>query len=383
VSTPALVIAGTELRRALRDRSLIITVVVGPIVLAAIISLALGSSSFEATIGVVDDDGSPLSSAFAAGLAGVDEDGLAFEAIDSVGAARRQVADGDVDAAIVVPSGFAASLAGTPAPLDVLTSSDAVIAGEVAQSVAGGFAARVDAGRLAAAATVLRGADAPSVDELAAIELPVTVDQRGTGDSVSPAAYFAPAMGLLFLFFAIGGIARSLLRERRTGVLDRMRVAPVTTTDILVGKAIFTFTAGLLGLLVIWAATHVALGADWGAPLGVVALIVAATLAITGIAGLIAAVAPTEQAADGLATGLALLFALVGGSFVPVEDLPDVFGALSLFSPNGLALRGFTELNSADASPVDVLPDVLALLAWAVVAGAVAARRLPHRLEAR
>ncbi|HKH04360.1 MAG TPA: ABC transporter permease [Acidimicrobiales bacterium] len=383
MSTPALVIAGTELRRALRDRSLIITVVVGPIVLAAIISLALGSSSFEATIGVVDDDGSPLSSAFAAGLAGVDEDGLAFEAIDSVGAARRQVADGDVDAAIVVPSGFAASLAGTPAPLDVLTSSDAVIAGEVAQSVAGGFAARVDAGRLAAAATVLRGADAPSVDELAAIELPVTVDQRGTGDSVSPAAYFAPAMGLLFLFFAIGGIARSLLRERRTGVLDRMRVAPVTTTDILVGKAIFTFTAGLLGLLVIWAATHVALGADWGAPLGVVALIVAATLAITGIAGLIAAVAPTEQAADGLATGLALLFALVGGSFVPVEDLPDVFGALSLFSPNGLALRGFTELNSADASPVDVLPDVLALLAWAVVAGAVAARRLPHRLEAR
>jgi ABC-2 type transport system permease protein len=383
VSTPALVIAGTELRRALRDRSLIITVVVGPIVLAAIISLALGSSSFEATIGVVDEDGSPLSSAFAAGLAGADEDGLAFEAIDSVGAARRQVADGDVDAAIVVPSGFAASLAGTPAPLDVLTSSDAVIAGEVAQSVAGGFAARVDAGRLAAAATVLRGADAPSVDELAAIELPVTVDQRGTGDSVSPAAYFAPAMGLLFLFFAIGGIARSLLRERRTGVLDRMRVAPVTTTDILVGKAIFTFTAGLLGLLVIWAATHVALGADWGAPLGVVALIVAATLAVTGIAGLIAAVAPTEQAADGLATGLALLFALVGGSFVPVEDLPDVFGALSLFSPNGLALRGFTELNSADAPPVDVLPDVLALLAWAVVAGAVAARRLPHRLEAR
>ena len=383
MSTPALVIAGTELRRALRDRSLIITVVVGPIVLAAIIGLALGSSSFEATIGVVDEDGSPLSSGFAAGLAGADEDGLAFEAIDSVGAARRQVADGDVDAAIVVPSGFAASLAGTPAPLDVLTSSDAVIAGEVAQSVADGFAARVDAGRLAAAATVLRGADAPSVDELAAIELPVTVDQRGTGDSVSPAAYFAPAMGLLFLFFAVGGIARSLLRERRTGVLDRMRVAPVTTTDILVGKAIFTFTAGLLGLLVIWAATHVALGADWGAPLGVVALIVAATLAVTGIAGLIAAVASTEQAADGLATGLALLFALVGGSFVPLEDLPDVFGPLSLFSPNGLALRGFTELNSADAPPVDVLPDVLALLAWAVVAGAVAARRLPHRLEAR
>lgn len=383
MSTPALVIAGTELRRALRDRSLIITVVVGPIVLAAIIGLALGSSSFEATIGVVDEDRSPLSSGFAAGLAGADEDGLAFEAIDSVGAARRQVADGDVDAAIVVPSGFAASLAGTPAPLDVLTSSDAVIAGEVAQSVADGFAARVDAGRLARAATVLRGADAPSVDELAAIELPVTVDQRGTGDSVSPAAYFAPAMGLLFLFFAVGGIARSLLRERRTGVLDRMRVAPVTTTDILVGKAIFTFTAGLLGLLVIWAATHVALGADWGAPLGVVALIVAATLAVTGIAGLIAAVAPTEQAADGLATGLALLFALVGGSFVPLEDLPDVFGPLSLFSPNGLALRGFTELNSADAPPVDVLPDVLALLAWALVAGTVAALRLPHRLDAR
>jgi ABC-2 type transport system permease protein len=380
---PALVIAGTELRRALRNRSLLIAAVIGPIVLAAIISLALGTSSFEASIGVVDEDGSPVSSGFAEGLTAADADGLTFEAIESTDLARRMVDDGDVGAAIVVPAGFGASLAATPGTLEVLTSNDAAIAGEVARAVADGFAARVDAGRLAAAATVLRGADPPPADELAAIELPIAVEQRPAGDSVSPAAYFAPAMGLLFLFFTVGGIARSLLRERRAGILDRMRVAPVTTTDILVGKAVFTFTLGLLSLLVIWAATYVTLGADWGAPLGVLMLLVAATLAVTGIAGLIAAVARTEQAADGLATGVALVFALVGGSFIPVGNLPEAFGTLSLLSPNGVALRGFTELSSADAAPADVLPHVGALLLWAVVAGTLAALLLPRRLASR
>jgi ABC-2 type transport system permease protein len=133
---------------------------------------------------------------------------------------------------------------------------------------------------------------------------------------------------------------------------------------------------------VIWVATSVGLGADWGDPVGVVLLIVAAALAVAGIAGAIAALARTEQSADSLATMVAFLFALVGGAFIPPGDMPAALQRLSLLTPTGWALRGFAELSAANGDVADIAPHVLALLAWGLGAGLVAARLLPRRLGA-
>jgi ABC-2 type transport system permease protein len=379
----ALLIAGTDLTRRLRNRSFVSQAVVGPIVLAAIISLAFGGGSLvDTTIGVVDADGSDASRGLVSGLEQASSDELRFETVDSVGAARPRVADDDLGAAIVVPAGFAASLASAdPASLEVLTSSDDPISADVARSVAATVADRADAARLAVATSGVLGTPPPDADALAAIDLPVTVDVTGTGGDVSPAAYFGPAMGLLFLFLSVGVMARDLLVEERTRLIDRLRAGPVGDGAILVGKGVSVLAIGVSSLLVIWAVTSRALGADWGDPLGVLVLIVAAALAVAGIAGLIAAVARTEQQADTLATTLAFVFALVGGAFIPPGLMPAALRALSLFTPTGAALHGFAELSAGEGTLVDVVPYVLALLGWAVGAGLVAARLLPRRLS--
>lgn len=379
----ALLIAGTDLTRRLRNRSFVSQAVVGPIVLAAIISLAFGGGSLvDTTIGVVDADGSDASRGLVSGLEQASSDELRFETVDSVGAARPRVADDDLGAAIVVPAGFAASLASAdPASLEVLTSSDDPISADVARSVAATVADRADAARLAVATSGVLGTSPPDADALAAIDLPVTVDVTGTGGDVSPAAYFGPAMGLLFLFLSVGVMARDLLVDERTRLIDRLRAGPVGDGAILVGKGVSVLAIGVSSLLVIWAVTSRALDADWGDPLGVLVLIVAAALAVAGIAGLIAAVARTEQQADTLATTLAFVFALVGGAFIPPGLMPAALRALSLFTPTGAALHGFAELSAGEGTLVDVVPYVLALLGWAVGAGLVAARLLPRRLS--
>jgi ABC-2 type transport system permease protein len=379
----ALLIAGTDLTRRLRNRSFVSQAVVGPIVLAAIIGLAFGGGSLvDTTIGVVDADGSDASRGLVSGLEQASSDELRFETVDSVGAARPRVADDDLGAAIVVPAGFAASLASAdPASLEVLTSSDDPISADVARSVAATVADRADAARLAVATSGVLGTSPPDADALAAIDLPVTVDVTGTGGDVSPAAYFGPAMGLLFLFLSVGVMARDLLVDERTRLIDRLRAGPVGDGAILVGKGVSVLAIGVSSLLVIWAVTSLALDADWGDPLGVLVLIVAAALAVAGIAGLIAAVARTEQQADTLATTLAFVFALVGGAFIPPGLMPAALRALSLFTPTGAALHGFAELSAGEGTLVDVVPYVLALLGWAVGAGLVAARLLPRRLS--
>lgn len=380
----ARLVAAADLRRRVRRRTFFLTAVVGPVVLATIISLAFGDTGFDATIGLVDDDGSELSERFVDGVTGAGTDGLSFTVLGSAGEARAAVDDGDVGAAVVVPTGFAASLeTDSPDDLVVVTSSDGVVSAEVARAVAATFTDRANAARLAAATSVAAGGPVPAPAVLAGIDLPVQVDTTGTGGDVSPAAYFGPSMGLLFLFLSVSAIARDLLAERRIGLLDRVRAGPVSDGAILSGKGASVLVVGTASLLVIWAATSLGLGADWGDPVGVVLLIVSAALAVAGVAGLIAGLARTEQSADSLATAVAFVFALVGGAFIPPGDLPDALQRLTVLTPTGVALRGFAELSAGGGDAASVAPQVLVLLAWALVTGVVAARLLPHRLGAR
>ena len=380
----AALIGGNDLRRRLRNRSFLILAVAGPLAIATVITLAFGSDpDFDATFGIVDADGSDLGGGVVAALTG-GEAGLDFEQVGSVADARDGIEDGDLDAVVVIPEGFAASLAtGDPDAVEILADSDGQLAADVARSVAGELAARADAARLAAATAIALGDPVPDADALTAIELPVAVEQEGTGGDVSPAAYFGPSMGIFFLFLSIGTVARDLLTDKRTGVVDRIRAGPVGAGALLAGKGLAVVVTGVTSLLVIWGATAVLLGADWGEPTGVVVLIVSAALAVAGVAGLLAALARTEQSADTLATAVALVFALVGGSFLPPGSLPESVRRLGLLTPTGWAQRGFAELAAGNGTVVDVVPAAAVLVAWGLVAGAVAARLLPSRLGAR
>jgi ABC-2 type transport system permease protein len=380
----AAIVTANDLRRQLRNRSFLIQGVVAPIALAAIISLAFGSTDqFDATIGLVDADGSPIAQGFVSGITEADTGDLGFEEVGSLRRARARVDDGDLGAAIVVPEGFAASLqTDDPADVVVVTSSDDAIAAEVARSVASELTNRANAARLAVATTAATGGTMPSPDELAAITLPVSLRTTGSGGDVSPAAYFGPSMGLLFLFLSMGMVARDLLADKRIRLLDRIRAGPVRDAAILGGKAVSVVVVGTTSLLAIWAVTAFALGADWGDPVGVVALIVAAAVAVAGIAGLIAGLARTEEAADSLTTVVAFVFALVGGSFVPIGQMPESLQRLALLTPTGWALRGFAELSAGAGGVADIVPHLAVLLAWGLLSGVAAAVLLPRRLGA-
>ena len=381
----ALVVAVTDLRRRVRNRSFVTQALVGPIVLATIISLAFGGGDdFDATIGLVDADGSPASEGFVGGVVEADAGSLEFVEVDTAEEARDRVEDGDLGAAVVVPAGFTASLqTAEPGDLEVVTTSDRAVSAEVARAVASEFVDRANAARLAALTAVADGTAPPSPGEMAAVELPVQVTTTGTGGDASPAAYFGPAMGLLFLFLSVGAVARDLLADKRTGLLDRLRAGPVSDAAILAGKGLAVVVTCVASLLVIWLVTAWLLGADWGDPAAVALLIVAVSLTIGSVAGLVAGVARTDQSAETLASVVGFVLAMIGGAFVPPGALPDALQRLALLTPTGWALRGFADVSAGDAGVAAILPNLAALLVLAVAAGVVAARLLPRRLGAR
>jgi ABC-2 type transport system permease protein len=380
----ALLVAGNDLRRRIRNRSFIIQALIGPVALASVISAAFsGGFGFEVEIGIVNQDTSQLAKAMEQGLLAGGEDEVAFEAVDDVDAASRLVDEDEIGAALVIPAGFGESLAtDDPGTVGLVVDEQSPVPAAVARAVADGLVARVDAGRLTALSLLAVGEPVPAPDQLADVDLPVTLDQLGT-DDLSPAALIAPGMGLLFLFFTVGAVARSLLEERRDKVLDRIRAAPVSLGSILLGKALAVVALGLTSVLTLWGVTVVAFGADWGNPGGVLVILVAATLAIGGISALVAAFAREPQSADLAATAVAFILGILGGSLVPLSELPDGLRSVSRFTPNGWAQQAFAELSAGGVGVAEVLPEAGILLGWAAVSVVIAAVLLPRRLVAR
>src|SRR5689334_22210237 len=134
-----LLVAGTDLRRRLRNRSAIVTAFVAPLALAVVFSVLIGGAGQQGfDIGVVDADGSQLSRAVAGELTAHRGRGVvSFTRLATVARARSAVDHDDVGAAVVIPRGFAAGVrAGRPKPMLVLQSPDRRRSRQVAHAIA-------------------------------------------------------------------------------------------------------------------------------------------------------------------------------------------------------------------------------------------------------
>jgi ABC-2 type transport system permease protein len=346
-----IVIAAKDLRQRFRDRSAVVLGFVAPLLIAALMSFAFqGAEQFHATMGVVDHDHGALSSAF--------RDVLASKGLRSVvttrsfrdeGAARSALRHRRVAAVFVLPDGFsAAATSATPVPIDVLTSVDLQLAGQVASSVATSFVAQINADRLSVATAVAAGAPASQLAALSAraatLRLPIDVHSGSSGArTLHAVSYYAPGMGIFFMFFAISFAARSYFVEQRSGTLERITAA-ARPGQVLVGKALSVFVYGTASLATMALVTSLAFGADWGGPLLASALGLSMVSAVVALTALVIVVSRTERQAEGIASIVVFGLALLGGNFVFVSAAPALLRRLALFTPNGWALRGFVDL---------------------------------------
>ena len=395
----ARLVAARDLRSRLRDRSALVVGFLAPVAMAVIITLATGGggNAFHADVGVVDLDGGEIAALFVDDVLGSDDLKSVFTTV--VLATREEaeaaVGQGTLSAAFVIHDGMER--------ITVLRAPTARIAGEIATSVAQNFAAQVSGVGQAIGLSVMAtmfGPDAFDADgfrptsfegvdfdasdiaaidmaalaeEVAAAPMPIElVDASAGPSSLSSASYFGPGMAMLFVFFLLGAAPRSLLAEAKAGTLARLRAAPVPIAVVIAGKGLAVAVLGFVSMCVVWAVTALAFGATWGDPLAVVVLLLAFVVAALGITTVVSVYARTEAQADGFVSIVAFVFAMLGGSFLFLGDLPPALQQIARLTPNGWALQGFMTLTADGGGVLSVLGPVSAILAFAVVAFAVA-----------
>ncbi|MCD9874757.1 ABC transporter permease [Streptomyces guryensis] len=349
-----LAIAAKDLRQRLRDRSAWVIVFLAPVLISALMALAFNNNdTFRANLGVVDLDRGPAAAGLTRVLRSPELRGTVHvRSYGAEAAARRAVDAGDVHAAIVVPQGFTASLhGGSAAPVRVLDSVDHGLQAQLARAVTESYVAQVNADRLSVATAVAAGAPRGDIPRLAAkaalLRLPEQIRAQGLPDSpLKVISYFGPSMGMFFVLFTVGFAARGYFVERQQGTLDRIAAAPVGRGALLIGKSVSTFVYSLAGLATVTLVSWLAFDAEWADPLGVAALSVAMAVSVVCLTALVIALVRTEQQAQGLASILVFALVLLGGNFVFASGTTPLIRRLALFTPNGWALRGFTDLGT-------------------------------------
>jgi ABC-2 type transport system permease protein len=172
--------------------------------------------------------------------------------------------------------------------------------------------------------------------------------------------------------------AISIVRERKQGTLLRLNAAPITRTQIILGKALACFIAVLL-VIALMTALGAWLGMRPRSPglLAVASVCVAA--AFVGISILMSVIGRTEEAVGGAAWGLNSVMAMFGGGMIPLAFMPAVMRPISQVSPvkwsilslEGAIWRGFTP-----AEMVVPCAILLAIGAGALTLGAIRLARM-------
>jgi ABC-2 type transport system permease protein len=182
-------------------------------------------------------------------------------------------------------------------------------------------------------------------------------------------SYMAPGMALLFLMYTVSYGGRSILAERSQGTLPRLLVSPTSTAQVLGGKVLGIFFTGVAQVGILILASSVFFGVKWGDAPGLLVLILAVVFGATGWGMLITALARTPAQVGSVGSAIMLIFGILGGSFINLEQMPPMVRAISKITPNAWGLDGFTTLALGGGLANLVEPITALLIMGAVLFG--------------
>jgi len=337
---------------------------------------------------------------------------VATEQMDDLDAAKRRVMVGESRAVLYIPPGFGEQVqgAGAEAEADSTTMLELYMdaAATITPNIIRGILDRVAAGYSTALISVDVGV-AQVVDDAAAYgpaltnletvvqeQVNVITEDRGRQritlrqviegqdeeeSNFSPAAFFGPSMAIFFLLFTVMEGTRSILVEDQEGTLPRLLSTPTRPATILLGKMGGVFLTGVLQFTILLIGSSLLFNMDWGnSPVGILLLVVAFVAAATSLGMFIAAFARDNVQANIIGSAIILIFGILGGNFTTTLNYPDWLITVSKLTLNYWGIEGFSDLTWRGLGLIDILPEVGALVIFAVIAFALAVWRFQKRL---
>ena len=192
-----------------------------------------------------------------------------------------------------------------------------------------------------------------------------------TGNSPANRVYqfFIPSYTVLFVFFLVNIMGRSIIGERDTGTLRRLRISPVNSSSILIGKTLPFLVLSLAQTVILMISGRILFGMSWGPePWLLLPIMLCTSSAATSLGLLFSTVAKTESQVSSFGNLILLSSAGISGCLVPRAWMPPFTQKISLLTPHAWALDAYNEVLTKDQPSISVIAvSCAALLAFATV----------------
>ena len=306
---------------------------------------------------------------------------------------RREVETGDLQAAVVLPVGFADALAaGNPLPLAVIADEKSATLSQSIQSAVQSVYDRLF-GMVQTASlsqqTILQLAELSPAEKEAyyqqalflagfAWEAPpvTTVSTYSGAETDAEAAaieenafiHSSPGMMAQFAIAGLIGAAEILVTERRSRALSRMLTTGFSRMGILSGHFLAMSGVIFLQLLVLAVFGQLFLDLDYFAsPLATLVLLLVSASANGALGLLIGALAQTPEKAIVFSLVPMFLFSGLGGAWTPLEFTSETVQFVGHFTPVAWMMDGFKDILARGAGLETVWLPVLVLLGFAAL----------------
>jgi ABC-2 type transport system permease protein len=334
---------GKELREVMRRPGVVASLILGPLLIMLLFGLGYTGYREPFTTEIVV----PETSALSAEREFYEE--LAPGSLDVVRVSRnraetaQRLRDRQIDLMVVAPADATQELrAGRQTTIqfawNVLDPTDDALAHLAVSSLISELNAEIIRQAAAEGISLAEGELGPRVEDISpeVIAKPTTASVENIAPTQPDVVnYFSPAvLALVLQHLAVTLAALSMVRERLSGQMDLFRVAPVNSTEVLVGK----YIAYAILSLALSGALAVLLVAVFDVPLlggaaPVAGIVLLLTFASLGVGLLISLVADSERQAVQLSMLVLLASVFFSGFMLPVEDFVDWIQAVSYALP--------------------------------------------------
>ena len=362
-----LAVTRKELRQIGRDRRTLMIQAFVPAFFLVVFGYALNFDIRNIGLAVDDRDGTSESRALVSAFVNSGYFNLTGTA-HAPREAERLIDTNVARALLVIPEGFGSTVTtGGTAPVQVIVNGD----NSTTATTVIGHATSI----LAAASLEYAGAAA-----LGGPRAPISVEPRvWYNPELRSALFLVPGLiAYISMLMAVTSTALSIVREKESGTIEQVRMAPVRTLPFVVGKTVPYFFISLGSASLVFFASmllfDLPMRGNWLTLAAVVSLFLFGALA-TGL--FVSTIADTQQVAFQIALLVALLPTLMLSGFIfPIASMPPFLQAVTHVVPARyflIALRGIV-LKGTEATVL--LPQFGALALYTAVVLVLASVRL-------
>lgn len=355
----ALAVGRKELRQIVRDKRTLFILLLVPALLLLLYGYALNFDIRNIALAVEDRDGTIQSRRIISAFVNSGYFDLA-SSVESDAELERLMDTNRIKAALIIPTGTGRRvLTGQQADVQVLINGDN---------------ANTAAAIMGYASTIVRTVSVSFEARLTASpQPPLSVEPRiWYNPELRSALFLVPGlMAYIAMITAVVSTALAIVREKEGGTMEQIRMAPIGTSQFVVGKCIPYFLISIASSLGIVLASMMLFGlpmrGSWLTLMFTISLFLAGALG-TGI--LISTIADTQQVALQAAILSSFLPTLMLSGFIfPISNMPAVLRAVTYLVPARyflIALRGIV-LKGASIGVFSIQLAALAIYAFAVL----------------